>query len=133
MDGGDGQASVERIEAIVNSGPVQFPGLFTGEFWDNLDSNADTDGSSEDGHDDPSEDKDEDAGAGDDKSRGAATDDDEPRDDVDESSSSSDGTQSPKIAKVKRESRVTCANDTKNEPVAQPVKRAKTESMHYCA
>lgn len=132
MDRGDGQASVERIQAMVDSGPVRFPGLFTGEFWDNLDSNEDTDKSSEGGHDDPGQDKDEDVEAGNDKPQGVATESDEPRDDSDESSSS-DGTQSPKIAKVKRESRATRADDTVDEPVEQPVKRAKTESMHYCA
>ena len=119
---------------MVDAGPVKFPGLFTGEFWNDVDSNADTDGSSKGDHDtrNADDDKPKDTSADDDQPDDAGADDDQPEDDSD-GSSSSDGTQSPRIAKVKRESRVTCANDTKNEPVAQPVKRAKTESMHYCA
>ncbi|MGA0927618.1 MAG: hypothetical protein ACO3RW_10500 [Burkholderiaceae bacterium] len=119
---------------MVDAGPVKFPGLFTGEFWDDVDSNADTDESSKGDHDtrNAEDDQPEDTGADDDQPEDTGADDDQPEDQSDESSSS-DGTQSPRTAKVKRESRAIPANGIVDEPVEQPVKRAKTESMHYCA
>jgi len=117
MDSGVGQADVERIQAMVDAGPVKFPGLFTGEFWNDVDSNADTDGSSKGDHDTRN--------ADDDKPKDTSADDDQPEDDSD-GSSSSDGTQSPRIAKVKRESRAIPANGVVNKPGPQRIKRAKT-------
>ena len=114
MDSGAGQAGVERIQAMVNAGPVQFPGLFTGEFWNRIDSNAETDKSSEGDYDtrNADDDKPKDAGADDDQPKDVQPEDNQPgpevpKEDSNEKdllrsdSSSSDGTQSPKIAKVK--------------------------------
>jgi len=127
MDSGVGQADVERIQAMVDAGPVKFPGLFTGEFWNDVDSNADTDGSSKGDHDtrNADDDKPKDTSADDDQPDDAGADDDQPEDDSD-GSSSSDGTQSPRIAKVKRESRAIPANGVVNKPGPQRIKRAKT-------
>ena len=75
--------------------------------------------------------------AADDKPKEDDAADDEPKDNDDdlkddnEESSSSEGTQSPKIAGVKREPPVT--NNIVNKPLAQLIKRTRTNSMHYCA
>ena len=137
MDSGVGEGCVERIQAMVDAGPVKFPGLFTGEFWNDVDSNADTDESSKGDHDTRNaddgkpkdagadDDQPKDAGADDDQPEDAGADDDQPEDDSDESSSC-DGTQSPRIAKVKRESRAIPANAIVNKAGPQRIKRAKT-------